>query len=445
MALRCAIVPPAPVPYREPLFTALHERPELDVRVIYQSAGQPSWDVAPGWFPVEHAYPAAHLRSWQRRRPGRTPMVWSRGLGRALDEANPDCVVVSEYGPASMRALRWCRRRHRAYVIFTECTPRIDPILPRWQLELHRRLAGRADGFIAVSSAARTRLRSFGVPHDRIAVALQAADVERFRAAAAARGAGAGDPRRPLTVLSVGRLVPDKNFATLIAAFARRQRGNGQAQPRLEAQLEIVGTGFLEQELRQLAARLAVPVRFHGHVAARELPALYAAADLYALVSSYEPFGVAIREAAAAGLPIICSRAAGAAGDVAIDGRNALLVDPDSVEEVAAALDQLIGSSELRRQMGAQSHAIDAETDGREVDAFVDAVLAAARRRGRLATPHAAGSAGARPGTEPSGGRAGDAGSAGGRPGTQPSGGRAGDAGSAGDGREPSRAGSTST
>ena len=58
MAVRCAIVPPAPVPYREPLFNALHQRPELDVCVIYQSAGQPSWDVGPGWFPTDHTYPA---------------------------------------------------------------------------------------------------------------------------------------------------------------------------------------------------------------------------------------------------------------------------------------------------------------------------------------------------------------------------------------------------
>lgn len=377
MGLRCAIVPPAPVPYREPLFKALHERPELGIRVIYQSAGQPSWDVAPGWFPAEHAYPAVHLRSRQRRRPGRTPMVWSRGLERALDEADPDCVVVWEYGPASLRTFRWCRRHHRAYVIFTECTPWIDPMLPRWQLELHRRLAARADGFIAVSSAARARLRAFGAPDDRIAVALQAADVQSFRPAATDRRPDDG----PLSVLSVGRLVPDKNFATLIEAFAgTRLAGAG-------SELHIAGTGLLEEELGQLAARYGAPVRFHGHVPAEELPALYAAADIYALISTYEPFGVALREAAAAGLPIICSRTAGAAGDVAMDGRNAILVDPGGVKEVTRALDRLGADAELRRRMGDESRAIDAETDGRDVDAFVEAVLTASIRRGRAVPP----------------------------------------------------------
>ena len=119
-------------------------------------------------------------------------MLWPHGLERALRAADPDCVVVSEYGPASLRVFNWCRRHKRAYVIFTECTPGIDPMLPRWQLALHRWLGGRADGFIATSSAARARLLAFGVPEDRIAVALQAADVEPFRAAAARRRAHAG-------------------------------------------------------------------------------------------------------------------------------------------------------------------------------------------------------------------------------------------------------------
>jgi glycosyltransferase involved in cell wall biosynthesis len=371
MPVRCAIVPPTPVPYREPLFRALHEREDLDIRVIYQSAGQPSWDVPSDWFPREHPYPAVHLRSRQRRRAGRTPMQWPQGLEHALRTADPDCVVVSEYGPASLRVLNWCRRHKRAYVIFTECTPGIDPLLPRWQLGLHRWLGGRADGFIATSSAARARLEAFGVPDDRITVALQAADVEPFRRAAAANGHPRSDGG-PLRVISAGRLVPDKNFAALIEAVARIR---GQAE------LELVGTGFLESELKELAARLEAPVRFRGHVPPDELASLYAGADAYALISTYEPFGVAVREAAAAGLPIICAKTAGAAGDVAIETRNALLVNPHSVDEIAGALERLASDAELRRRMAAESHAIDRETDGVEVDAFADAVVTAARRR----------------------------------------------------------------
>jgi glycosyltransferase involved in cell wall biosynthesis len=367
--LRCAIVPPAPAPYREPLFRALATRNDLDIRVIYQSSGLPSWDVAADWFTLDHAYPATHLRSWQHSRPGRSPIVWPRRLERALTRFDADCVVASEYGPASLRALRWTRRHGRAFAVFTEVTPQMEQALSPAQLRLHRWIAGRADAVIAVSSAARDRVLRWGVPADRVAVALQSADLTPIRTAVAARPAANG----ALPVLGVGRLVPDKNFATLLEAAARVEEG--------QVRVEIAGGGPLEPELRQLAQRLGIPVRFHGHVSPAELPQLYAAAEIYALLSTYEPFGVSAREAAAAGLPIICSRVAGAAGDVVVDGRNAILVEPTSVEDVAAALNRLASNAGLRRRMSAASREIDAATDGREVDEFANAVKAAIIRR----------------------------------------------------------------
>jgi glycosyltransferase involved in cell wall biosynthesis len=372
---RCVIIPPAPVPYRERLFESLHRSERVDIRVVYQSSNEPSWDMPEGWFPSRHRYPADHLRSWQRGRSGRTPIVWPRGLERALREANPDCVVAWEYGPASLRALRWCRAHRRAYVVFTECTPQIDSLLSNAQLRLHRWVAGRADGFIATSSQGGARLRRFGVREERITVALQAADLAAFRATP--RGEFPGEP---FTVLAVGRLVPDKNHGALLEAFARARLA--------DARLEIVGSGPLERQLRELARRLAIPVRFRGPVQPHELPALYAAADAYALPSTYEPFGVSVREAAAAGLPIICSRLAGAAGDVALDGRNALLIDPSDVPQMADALRRLATDEQLRRRMAAESRAIDAATDGSEVESFIAAIERAAATPGLRADQH---------------------------------------------------------
>lgn len=366
--VRCAIVPPSPAPYREPLFRALSQRDGLEIRVIYQSSGLPSWDVAADWFALEHPYPATHLRSWQHGRPGRTPIVWPRRLERALGEFDPDCVVVSEYGPASLRTLWWTRRRGRGFIVFTEVTPQMDRTLAPLQLRLHRSVACRADGIIAVSSAARERVLRWGVPPERVTVALQSADLEPIRAAAADRPSRNGTA----SVLSVGRLVHDKNFTTLLEAAGRLPEG--------QLRLEIVGRGPLEFELKQLAQQLGVPARFHGHVSPQELPRLYAAADVYALLSTYEPFGVSAREAAAAGLPIICSRAAGAAGDVAVEDRNAILVDPTRVDDVAAALGRMASDAALRGRMAAESLAVDAATAGRDVEAFTSAVTAASAR-----------------------------------------------------------------
>ncbi len=142
-------------------------------------------------------------------------------------------------------------------------------------------------------------------------MSFQSADLEDF--APGSPGPG------PVRLLYVGRLVEDKNLRRLIQAV----RG-------LDAQLEVCGTGPLEEELRGLAEN----VHFRGYVAPEDLPARFAAADALVLPSLYEPFGVAVREAAAAGLPIVCSRTAGAAGDFAVEGRNAVLVDPLDVGSI---------------------------------------------------------------------------------------------------------------
>jgi glycosyltransferase involved in cell wall biosynthesis len=370
----CAILPPVPVPYREPLFARLAERGRLAIRVIYQAGAGAGWDQRADWFPERHAYPASSLSALQRARPGRSPIALPRGLGRALKGFDPACVVSWEYGPTTVRALAWCRLRRRPLVVFSELTPHSDAELSPRRLRLHRLLARRVDGFVVASSAGRRRLEAMGVEPARIEVALQSADVERFRAAAAERPADG-----PVRVLSVGRLVPDKGLDTLIEAFA--EAGFEPA----EAELELCGSGPLEGELRELARRLELPVRFTGYSSPDELPALYARAGALALVSSYEPFGVTVREGAAAGLPIVCTRTAGAAGDVAVEGENALLVDAGERGQIAAALKRLVREPELRARLAAGSRAVtERHPPEDDAEAWERAVLGAlsARERG---------------------------------------------------------------
>jgi glycosyltransferase involved in cell wall biosynthesis len=124
-----------------------------------------------------------------------------------------------------------------------------------------------------------------------------------------------------------------------------------------------------------------VPLRLHGYTPPGELPALYGEADVLALVSTYEPFGVTAREGAAAGLPLICSVRAGAAGDIAVDGENALLVDPSDRSAIAAALRALVRDGGLRERLAAGSLAVtDRHPLEADAEAFERAVLNAAGR-----------------------------------------------------------------
>jgi glycosyltransferase involved in cell wall biosynthesis len=363
--IRCAVVPPAPVPYREPLFAGLAARDSLALRVIYQAGRPAGWDQAHAWFPDRHAYDAVHLDAFQREREGGTPVVWPRGLERELRRFDPTVVVAWEYGPTALRAWAWCARRRVPLVLFSENTPLIEERLPAAQLRLHRWLAGRATGFIAASSAAQERFLALGAAPDAVEVSLQSFDPEPIRAARRAPHDG------PVRLLTVARLVPDKNVGGLIEAFARA------ALTPDEAELHIAGSGPLDQELRALAARLHVPAQFAGYTAPGRLPAAYAAADVFVLPSRFEPFGVVVREAVAAGLPVVCSPTIGAAGDIAVRDRNALLPAP---HELATALSRIARDDRLRARLAQGSREIDAENPvENSIAAFERAVLRAAR------------------------------------------------------------------
>ena len=114
-------------------------------------------------------------------------------------------------------------------------------------------------------------------------------------------------PQDAWIVGNVGRLHPDKDQATLIKGFAK-------ALPDLPAGslLAIMGSGRLEQQLKQLAADLSVAdsVRFLGQVANGRR--YFKAFDLFALTSDHEPFGMVLLEAMAAGVPVIATDCGGA-------------------------------------------------------------------------------------------------------------------------------------
>jgi GalNAc-alpha-(1->4)-GalNAc-alpha-(1->3)-diNAcBac-PP-undecaprenol alpha-1,4-N-acetyl-D-galactosaminyltransferase len=334
---------------------------------MYLAASQPAWDQPSGWFSEATGYGSEILGAWQRGRAGRSPITFPRGLGRALSRARADCVVSWEYGPATLRALAWARRRRVPVLVFSELTPWSDAALSGLQRRVHRVVAPRARGFIVASAQGAERLQSLGVDVGRVEVALQSADLGSLRPAPQ-HSSG------PVRVLSIGRLVPDKNLDLLIEAFAEAGFGEG------EAELELRGTGPLEPDLRAAAARLATPVRFAGPAPSSELATVYGGAHVLALVSSYEPFGVTLREGAAAGLPLIASRRAGAVGDVAVEGENALVIDPDDRDQIVTALRRLVREPELRERLAAGSRAVtERHPPEADVEAWERAVLRAVR------------------------------------------------------------------
>jgi glycosyltransferase involved in cell wall biosynthesis len=149
-------------------------------------------------------------------------------------------------------------------------------------------------------------------------------------------------------VLAVGRVEPRKNPIRLLEAFARFRDRTGDT-----VRLVIAGNStWSDGEARDTIARLnlAPRVTLLGHVDYEELPSLYAGAEMFVFPSLWEGFGLPIIEAMRCGAPVITSSIS-CMPEVA--GGAALLVDPYSVDEIAAAMVRMHNEPDLRQRLRA--------------------------------------------------------------------------------------------
>jgi len=143
-------------------------------------------------------------------------------------------------------------------------------------------------------------------------------------------------------VLFVGTLEPRKNLSLLIRALSM-----------IKTKIPLVMVGWRgwgrSEWLEEIRAHgLAERVFLAGYVDEATLVSLYSGASVFVYPSLYEGFGLPILEAMACGCPVICSNVS-SLPEVA--GDAALLIDPQSPEELSHALDKVLTDSELRKQM----------------------------------------------------------------------------------------------
>jgi glycosyltransferase involved in cell wall biosynthesis len=161
------------------------------------------------------------------------------------------------------------------------------------------------------------------------------------------------DDNRPLEVLTVGRLSPEKGQFVLLDAVAQLRREG------VDVHLTIVGDGPLRIELAAHAAQVGIDrmVTFAGAVGQDRMPSFFRAADIYCQPSFNEGIPVVLMEAMASGLPVVSS-AVGAIAELVVEGETGLLVPAARSNALADALRLLAGSAELRAVMGARGRAV---------------------------------------------------------------------------------------
>jgi glycosyltransferase involved in cell wall biosynthesis len=290
-----------------------------------------------------------------------------RERGVAVDEINPCGPSAPEQEEAAPR-LGAALNPRRFDVIVVDALARIlcAPHLDRWRDERpvvamihelpsvaapedatgnedeYEALLLRSDRLISVSGHGRRALEGRGVPAARIRVVPPGFD--RLPVNRARSSVGDGTVR----ALCVAQWIPRKGILDLVLAWTLRERRGASLQLIGETDADLAYTASVNAAI---ADAPLTSVTVSGPVDDATLADAYATADLFALPSRYEGYGVVYAEALAYGLPVVACDA-GPVPEV-VGEEAALLAPPGDVEALAGALDLLLNDPAMRDRMSA--------------------------------------------------------------------------------------------
>jgi len=247
------------------------------------------------------------------------------GLLAELRRFRPDVTLIVGW---EQRAYRHCARQLRGASLRVVCMDN------QW-LRTPKQLLGIATSrlylrpyfdaaFVAGSRQMAFALR-LGFARERIFEGFDAADVDAFRSVEPLETPGAGTRS---AFVFVGRLVSEKGIADLIKAYRLYRDSAPDPWPLL-----VFGAGPLAPLFESVPG-----IEQHGFVDPAQLPVEFARGSFLVLPSTFEPWGVVVHEATAAGLGCICTTAVGAADVFVRDGVNGRIVRPNAPADLAEAL-----------------------------------------------------------------------------------------------------------
>lgn len=229
-----------------------------------------------------------------------------------------------------------------------------------------------------IGEANRKYFESYGVPPEKLHFAPYSVDNGFFARESARLRPQRRELRAALgimddapTVVSIAKLTSLKQPDLLLRAFA-------WVRARVKCHLLFVGDGNLRPQIEEAIERDRIPdVHLAGFINQSRIPEMHACADILALPSQQEPWGLAVNEAMASGLPAIVSDRVGCGADLIVGGVTGFTVRHDSGTELAQRLETLVADDALRRRMGESAAE---RVEGWSIARTADGILSAAEQ-----------------------------------------------------------------
>lgn len=375
-----------PIQYQVPLLQRLAARPEISLNVYYMSdqgarlSRDPEFGVAFQWdVPLLDGYPWTQLQNRSPWPEADHPFRFVHpSIAGVLRRERYDALIVHGYAHVTEWLAFLGAWRSATPVLLRGESTLLGRRAP-WVAAAKRTALGallrRIDGALAIGTLNREFYRAYGVPDARIFWVPYAVDNARFgaesqrwRSSRPALRESLGLPADVPVLLYAGKLIERKRPLDLLDAYARLAADHPAA-------IVFLGEGAERGRLEAAAERYGLSrVVITGFVNQQEISRYYAAADLLALPSSHEPWGLVLNEGMCFGLPLVASDAVGAAPDLVRGGDNGFIYPVGDVAALAAALRRLLADPALRARMGARSREIVA---GFSYDADIEGIVTA--------------------------------------------------------------------
>ncbi|MEX0755760.1 MAG: glycosyltransferase family 1 protein [Actinomycetota bacterium] len=236
-----------------------------------------------------------------------------------------------------------------AFRLFPETAPHTDE---RWRRRFRRWLDDAARILVPSEATRRDLIALYGVDPERVDTVHHGVDADAFRPAP---DRAVAEVRRRYGIdgpylFFVGGIEPRKNLTTLVRSFAGLGEGPSLVIAGGPVRWFPKAAADLEAEIAALPPAVRERIVRTGYVSDADRLALLTGATAFAYPSRYEGFGMPVLEAMACGIPVLTSEVS-SLPEVA--GDAALLVDPDDVEGLAAAMRQLLDDADLAERLSA--------------------------------------------------------------------------------------------
>jgi glycosyltransferase involved in cell wall biosynthesis len=298
----------------------------------------------------------------------RDQLSWSSltRLYSVLTRLSPDLVFVNGWSARdALLCHAWCLLNGVARVLVcdSQADDRLRGAIKEWTKS---RLAGGCDAAFAAGQSSSRYLQSLGVPASAITLGCDVVDNRHFGIAGRLRG------EARYRLLTVSRLIPEKNLLASARAFTEFCRSRGSSS---EWRWTIVGYGPEKERLQAVAEKSRGRIIVAGFRGYEELPSVYASHDVYWQPSLSEPWGLVVNEAMASGMPVLVSRQCGCARDL-VTADTGWIFDASSRRTLVAGLEAAARDREKWGAMGSAAAALISDWD---LDRFARGALAAAR------------------------------------------------------------------